>query len=135
MTYVDSNVLINAASGEASLMDRALAIIEDTNRTFLWSNYLKLEVVPKPIFNGYPNQVDFFLNFFGVAQFIPSSDALIEDAQELAAKYDLAPMDAIHIACAKSAHAAEFLTFENPCKPFFNLPAATLKITSLYETS
>jgi predicted nucleic acid-binding protein len=91
-----------------------------------------LTYVDSNVLIHYPEQVAFFLNFFRAAQFIPSSDALIEEAQALAATYDLSPMDALHIACAKSGNAAEFITFEKPTKPFFNIPPEELRVVSLY---
>ncbi|GHV87197.1 hypothetical protein AGMMS50255_4930 [Spirochaetia bacterium] len=133
LTYVDSNVLINAFSEDQAKLKKAWEVLNDPKRIFLWSNYLKLEVVPKPTISGKQEQVAIFLKFFDSAQFIPSSDVLIEGAQKLAIAHDLSPMDALHVAVAIAGHAVEFLTFEKPTKPFFQISPTVIKFTSLYE--
>jgi hypothetical protein len=41
-------------------------------------------------------------------------------------------MDALHVAAAIIGDADELVTFEKPGKPFFRIPADTLRIVSLY---
>jgi predicted nucleic acid-binding protein len=133
LTYIDANVLINAALQKDTFeRRRAWEVINDPSRTFLWSNCLKLEVVPRSIHNKFMDQVALYLEFFQSATFIPISDAIFEDAQQLAAVHGLSAMDALHIACAKAANADEFVTFEKPDKPFFRIPPSSLKVTTLY---
>ena len=49
-TFVDSGVLIAAARGEGGLAVRALAVLDDPERQFATSNLVKLEVLPKAIY-------------------------------------------------------------------------------------
>jgi predicted nucleic acid-binding protein len=132
LTYVDANVLINLFCDDKAKNEKAWAIVTDPNRDFLWSNCLKLEVVPKSLLQGKQIEVDTYFAFAADAQFVPTTDARLEEAYTLASKYALKSMDALHIACAQAGHAAEFLTFEKPTKPFFNIPPEELQIVSLY---
>lgn len=49
-TYIDANVIIAAFQGEESVARRALQVLDDPNRELVVSDYLKLEVLPKPTF-------------------------------------------------------------------------------------
>ena len=72
-TYVDSGVLIAAARGSGKLAERALSIISDTEaREFVCSDYVKLEVIPKPTYFGFIAEVNFYESFFStVATWLP----------------------------------------------------------------
>ncbi len=48
-TYLDTGVLIAAASGKGPKAEVALALLRDPNRTFLSSPYLDLELLPQAI--------------------------------------------------------------------------------------
>jgi hypothetical protein len=72
-TYVDSGVLIAAACGGGRLGECALAVLQDSAREFVSSDYIKMEVLPKPIhfrrgaeikfYNAYFSRVSIWLNF------------------------------------------------------------------------
>jgi predicted nucleic acid-binding protein len=135
LTYVDANVLIDSASTENSPeAKRALAVVDDPNRRFLWSTFLKLEVLPRAVINGkkYPDQAPAFRDFFSRAQPVPVTDDLVEKAVAFATDYNLSTFDALHIVSAIAGGADEFITFEKPDNPFFRIPPTTLKVTSLY---
>ncbi|MBW4637316.1 MAG: hypothetical protein KME05_03605 [Gloeocapsa sp. UFS-A4-WI-NPMV-4B04] len=51
-TFIDSGVLIAAARGEEAIAERALVILEDLTLEFASSIFLKLEVLPKAIYNN-----------------------------------------------------------------------------------
>jgi hypothetical protein len=50
-TFIDSGVLIAAARGQGAISLRAVEILDDPNREFVSSPFLKLEVLPKAIYN------------------------------------------------------------------------------------
>jgi predicted nucleic acid-binding protein len=114
-------------------MQRARAIFKDAARTFVVSDYLWLETMPKMSFNKRDAQAKYVEDIFNRGRFVPASDAIIAQAKELAAVYGLAGMDALHVACAVAGGADELVTFEKPSKPFFRVPPEVLRITSLYD--
>ncbi len=63
-TFIDSGVLIQAIRGEEKLANKALEILEDTNREFASSIFLKMEVLPKAIYNNQPGEVQFYQEYF-----------------------------------------------------------------------
>jgi predicted nucleic acid-binding protein len=72
-----------------------------------------LETVPKPRYNGFARQADFIETYFeaavdnGVA-----SPAAVNAAKELALRYGLSGLDALHIQTSLEFGAAEFVTGE-----------------------
>jgi hypothetical protein len=51
ITYIDSGVLISATDGVGRIADKALEILGDSQREFACSEFVKLEVSPKAVFN------------------------------------------------------------------------------------
>lgn len=51
------------------------------------------------------------------SEYVMSSPTLTERALEFASKYDMTPMDALHVAAAALAEVSEFVTLEKPTKP------------------
>jgi predicted nucleic acid-binding protein len=118
-TYVDSGVLIAAARGGGRLGERALEIISDTaGREFVCSDYVRLEVIPKPTYEGRVAEVQFYEEFFASVAIWLSFDlrhlhhALIE-----ACTSGLAAMDAIHVIAAADVGCEVLVTSEKPGKP------------------
>ena len=52
LTFLDAGVLIAATRPAGEAQDRALRLIADPERSFVSSPFLRLEVLPKPHFNG-----------------------------------------------------------------------------------
>ena len=130
-TYVDSCVLIAAYRGNERLSAKALSVIDDPERQFVVSSYLELEVVPKPTFHRYPDQVQFMREFLAAAaERIYPSAATAEDAIQLASKYDLSAFDALHASVAKTAAVDELVTMEKPTKPL--LAVREVRVVSLH---
>lgn len=50
-TFIDSGVLIAAARGRSEQSKRAMQILDDPSREFVSSPFVKLEILPKAIFN------------------------------------------------------------------------------------
>jgi predicted nucleic acid-binding protein len=132
-TYLDSNVLINIFVDDADTVQRARGVITDSNRTFVVSDYVRLEVIPKMNYFHQIQQSLFCLEIFRKSTFVLSSQEIIVMAEKLAEKYGLSAMDALHAACAIASGADELVTFEKPSKPFFRIPREELAIVSLYE--
>ena len=63
-TYIDSVVLITAFRGGSEIAVRAFEILDDEEREFVSSKFVKLEVLPKPIHGRRQDEVDFYEAFF-----------------------------------------------------------------------
>ncbi|MUG91121.1 PIN domain-containing protein [Scytonema sp. UIC 10036] len=116
-TFIDSGVLIAAARGEGAIAQRALAILQDPNRELASSIFLKLEVLPKAIYNNRTSEVKFYEEYFdAVSYWATSIDQIIQNAYREISESGLGAMDALHVAAAVSVSAVEFITNEKPEK-------------------
>jgi len=94
-------VLIYAAQGDTDAARLALPFLADPAREYVTSDYVRLEVLPKPTRFGKNDEVAFYEAFFQLnTRTIPTSVALLELAMEEACRTGLSAMDAIHVACA-----------------------------------
>jgi predicted nucleic acid-binding protein len=117
-TYVDAGVLIAAVRGKEDLAERAMQILDDPNRTFVSSPFLKLEVLPKAVYGKRQAEVEFYETFFAaVLQWADALDLVIKEAQGHANTHGLGAMDALHVAAAISIGADELVTTERREKP------------------
>ena len=116
-TYIDANVLIAAFRGHSSVSLKAYEVLNDPNRELIVSDPLWLETLPKPLYHHRQEEVDFYNQIFSIAvERVAWSDRLTKLAQDLAIKYGLAAMDAIHVSTAICAQADELITGEKPTK-------------------
>jgi predicted nucleic acid-binding protein len=115
-TYVDSGILIAAARGKGQLAQRALAVISDTeSREFVCSDFVKLEVVPKPTYFGRTVEVRFYETYFATVSIWAQFDiGHFERAFEEACRAGLSSVDAIHVVIATSYGCDELVTSEKP---------------------
>jgi predicted nucleic acid-binding protein len=113
-TYVDSGVLIAAARGNGRISERALDVIADTEgREFVCSEYIKLEVIPKPTYFGKATEVAFYEDFFArVALWLPFDVHNMEQALQEACASGLSAMDAVHVVVAAESECQEIVTSE-----------------------
>ncbi len=117
-TFVDANILIAAWRGNAELLQKSMEIIEDLDREFIISDYLKLEVIPKPTFHGFHEEVQFMETFIDSASIqVKATPSTTTQAIGLACRYGLSAMDALHAETAIEAKADVFFTIEKPTKP------------------
>jgi hypothetical protein len=88
LTYVDSGVLIFAAKGTSDAAALALPFLQDPNREFVTSVYVRLEVLPKAMFHGNVDETAFYNGFFEHlnTRTVPTSVALLELAMEEACR-------------------------------------------------
>ncbi len=106
--------------------------MDDPTREFLTSDTVKLELLPKPLFEKRRSEVEFYNDHFNVAEAAESFSAELGNAASaLAKKYGLAAMDALHLASAIRQGAEEFITSELPGKPMFRVKE--LKVVSLHS--
>jgi hypothetical protein len=57
-TFADAGLLIAVVRGEESVKQRALQILDDSDREFASSIFLKMEVMPKAIYHRNQDEVD-----------------------------------------------------------------------------
>ncbi|MBP0030399.1 type II toxin-antitoxin system VapC family toxin [Roseofilum sp. Guam] len=116
-TFVDAGVLIYAARAENEMAELALQILEDDQREFASSIFLKLEVLPKAIYHQQISEIKFYETFFdAVTYWANDINTIIEQAYRESSQFGLGAMDALHIAAAVSVGATEFITNEKPQK-------------------
>lgn len=121
-TFIDSGVLIAAARGTHELAEKALEILDDPERDYVTSDFVRLEVLPKAVFHQQDAEAEFYRTFFDNAhRTIKSSHALVAEAQVEAETAGLSAVDAIHVAAAKRAGCVEIVTTEKPTKPLFSV--------------
>lgn len=133
-TYVDANVLIAAFQGEELVARRALQVLDDPNRKLVVSDYLRLEVLPKPIFHKKQEEIDFMQAILdGASKNVATSPELTGEAVALASKYDLTPIDALHIGAAAISGVDELGTMEKPTKPMCRV--TEVKVISIHSES
>jgi predicted nucleic acid-binding protein len=117
-TYVDANVLIAAFRGEEKVAHRALQVLDDPDRKLVVNDYLRLEVFPKPTFHKRQEEIDFMQAVFeNTVEKASTSDDLTEKAVELASRYDMTPIDALHVGAAVVAGVDELVTMGKSTKP------------------
>lgn len=126
LTYVDASILILASRGEEGLSRRALDLLDDPDRTFAASSYLKLEVIPQAAFHKRSDEVAFFERFFQGVSVWADENGLVDAALREASTYGLHAIDALHIAAA-ARMGAEFITVESPRKPMYR--TRSVKVT------
>jgi predicted nucleic acid-binding protein len=131
LTYIDSGVLIFAARGTTEAAALALPFLTDSNREYVTSDYVRLEVLPKATFHKRTAEVAFYNLFFTTTtRSIPTSEALLEYALEEACKTGIQGLDAIHVACAAFAGAEEFITSEKTNRPIHR--TKLVKVVSIF---
>jgi hypothetical protein len=65
---VDAGVLIAAARGKADVATHAMRILDDPDGEFVASPFLKLEVLPKAVYEKRQAEVEFYETFFNAGE-------------------------------------------------------------------
>lgn len=126
-TYVDSGVLIEACTGVRNWR-KALKVIDDPDRAYLSSDFVKLEVLPKPTAFKNSEELEFYEQFFSkVVEYAELDGDLVQDALSEASKLGLGAVDALHLASAKKLGAHELVTTEKLQKPMHKSTFVTVK--------
>ncbi len=132
ITFIDSGVLVTAARAVGEDSEKALEILADSSREFASSEFIKMEVIPKAIYNRKTAEAEFYELFFGAVTYWANDiEKVIQEAYQIAAQYGLAAMDALHVAAALSVGAEEFVTSEKKTKPMFRV--SSIKIISIFD--
>ncbi|MDP1639118.1 MAG: type II toxin-antitoxin system VapC family toxin [Candidatus Nitrotoga sp.] len=135
-TYLDTGVLRAAYNGEHKLFEAAFAVIDDPDREFVITDFLKLELLPKPTYFMKTEEVDFYNEFFANAvETQETTPVKTSAALDLACKYGLSAIDAVHLQTAVDADIVEFITTEKTTKPFFRITSSSFLLTSIHQDS
>ncbi len=118
-TYVDAGVFIAIVrGGQTPLAPRAVALLEDQNRSFCTSVFLRLELLPQAMYHRNATEISFYEDFFtGVRDWATSDASLFAIAERVAARHGLHALDALHVAAAIALDADELVTTEGLNKP------------------
>lgn len=112
-TFIDAGVLIAAARGDQELSERAMTALDDPAREYMSSDFVRLEVFSKAVFQKNFDEVEFYNVFFAaVRRMVRSSASLVREAQIEAERAGLSAVDALRVAAARRANAVEFVTVE-----------------------
>jgi predicted nucleic acid-binding protein len=132
-TFVDSSALIAATRYTTPISDRALDVVNDADRTMLTSDFIRLEVLPKPIFHGRSTETTFYEGFFNDprTEFAKITDTLIQEAFDIAVNWNLNAVDALHVAAAIQLQADELVTAERLASPLLRVSISGLIIVSI----
>lgn len=105
-TFLDTGVLITAARGSGQSVQQSIHILRDPNREFCCSPFLRLELLPKAIYNRCQTEVAFYEAYFAIVSYWATDlDAILQAADREVAEFGLGAMDALHIAAAVAAGA------------------------------
>jgi predicted nucleic acid-binding protein len=130
LVFVDAGILIAAARGNDELAQRAMEILDDPEVGFASSVFVKLEVLPKPLYQNRKDEVLFYKTFFAaVSVWAEPISQVVQNACEEAVKSGLSAIDALHVSAAASVGADEFVTTEKPARPLHRsnlLPIRTI---------
>ena len=130
-TYVDTGVLIEAYRSAGPLAGATIAILSDPNRAFVTSEFVRLEVLPKPTYYRRLDEVAFYNAFFaGALPPVGITRRLVRLATQRAETFGLSAVDALHVAAAEIGGADELVTAERPTSPLARV--TTLRVTSIH---
>jgi predicted nucleic acid-binding protein len=129
-TYVDAGVRIAAARGTDAVSGSAMQVLDDPDREFASSAFVRLEVLPKARYHGQREEAAFYDAFFeSVGAWPEDLNAVVQDAHRIADGHGLAALDALHVAAALAVGAEELVTSERPEKPIYRV--AELRVVSV----
>lgn len=108
----------------------AIRVMEDEDREFFTSYLVRLELLPKATFHRQKAELEFYCAHLDRVEAEEAmSKELAQEAFDLAKRYGLAAVDALHVAAAIRQGVEEFITSESPGKPLFRVREVT--VTSL----
>ena len=117
LTFLDASVLIYAANKPTAVTlarrMRALQVLGDPDREFLASEYLRLEVLPMAVATTRAEKLLSLRSSSKVPPLWADSSELITLAYDLASRFGLGALGALHVAAA-TIHNAELVSAEKP---------------------
>jgi predicted nucleic acid-binding protein len=130
-TFLDSGVLIAAYKGSPSIKASATNFLDDANRVFLSSPFVRHEVSPKALYNRQQDEHSFYQKYFEQAAFCDDLKSILSHAGKESAKSGVGAMDSLHIAAAYLLDADEFITSEKPGKSIYR--TSLVKVVYLFR--
>ena len=130
-TFLDAGVLIAATRGAPEEQDQALSVLRDTDRKFLTSIFLYLEVAPKAIFHRKQLEHRFYRRYFRGAQWCNDTRGIANLARRECAHHGLGAMDGLHTAAACLLEADELITTEKPAKSIYR--STLVRVVYLFQ--
>jgi predicted nucleic acid-binding protein len=128
ITFIDAGVLIAAARGSLGNSPKALSFLDDPDRSFASSAFVRLEVLPKAVFHKKADESTFYEEFFRrVEVWAPLERELLDEALRVATEAGLSALDALHVAAALAVGADELITCEKPDKPVHRVRELTVR--------
>lgn len=107
-----------------------MQVLDDPDRSFASSVFVKLETIPKATFSKQDRERDFYEAFFGeISKWARIDEELTQAAFDEACRVGLSAMDALHVAAARQTGADELITAEKPTKPLFR--TALIDVTTI----
>jgi hypothetical protein len=91
---------------------------------------VRLEVLPKAIFNKQADETRFYERFFARAVVAADLKAILALGEKEGARSGVGSMDSLHIAAAHLLKADAFLTTEKPNKPIYR--SSLVKVVYLF---
>ena len=132
--YIDACILIAAFKGkEINIYQQLFKLLDDPKRTLVVSDFLRLEVLPKPTYHKRKEEIKFMELVLDSAEKLETTNNIVLTAIKLASKYDLTPIDALHAGAAFVGEVDEFITLEKPDKPLCQVKE--IKVISLHSAS
>ena len=130
LTFVDASMLIAGARGVSPTAQAADSILTDPNREFVSSDFVRLEVLPKPMYFNKSPELQYYRRYFSAVKVWKASTLpLIRHAFQIAASHGLSALDALHIAAAEIGKADELVTAERPTSSLLRVTA--LRVVSI----
>jgi hypothetical protein len=133
-TFVDAGVLIAAARGGTEQAEAAMRILDDPDREFAASTFLRLEVIPQAAFNRRIAEAAFYEAYFAaVTHWAKDLEGITAAALREASDCGVEAMDALHVAAAAAVGAAELVTTERPTRSIHR--ARSVRITTIHPSN
>ena len=123
VTYLDSGVLIEGWHNREVPEHAVEILLQEPGRAFVASRVQRLETVARVRGPLAAAERAYYATYFERVSRVYTifDEALGFDAERLTLRYDLAPLDALHMASALRAGAHEFVTTEKPGKPLYRV--------------
>ena len=130
LTFVDARVLIAGARGVAPTAQAADTLLTDPNREFVSSDFVRLEVLPKPVYFNKNAEVLYYQRYFSAVHvWVAPTLPLVRRAFQIATSHGLSAVDALHVAAAEIGKADELVTAERATSPL--LRVTTVRVVSI----
>jgi hypothetical protein len=125
-TYLDAGTLINGVRGEPQIAQAVYDLIQDPEREFVSSVFLRLEVLPKAVYHRRVDEVAFYERYFAqVVAWAAPLERIAVLAEDEARRHGMSALDALHVAAA-TLQKAELVTSERPHKPIHRTTSVTM---------